>query len=333
MALIRSCGVIAALMFCSLAFGQAKAQIDGPETSQAGNLVVLNSTASVADAMKWVIPEALEGRYIQTGNQLAFSVREEGAFVFHLVAVVVDESNPPHIDVATHTVTITDGFGVCPPDEPTDPDEPDQPGEPTDPPAPPGDFADVAELSERAAKALADPKTATALAAALGTITLADIDVMRGQCSAVIETVFLARDRESQDKDWLNQWRKPLDTLVEQKKVTKAADYLAVIKAIANGLQAAIGSGQPSPQPPPAPVQPEVTITFWTQGDSCTWCKTWEREVMPQATATPGWKVVEQKTIGSAPQFDVRVGSKTQRLVGYQSFDALKSTVKKLSAN
>ncbi|MCA9182164.1 MAG: hypothetical protein KDA51_11950, partial [Planctomycetales bacterium] len=71
MALIRNCFALAAMLLSATALAQAKAQIDGPTESQAGNLVVVSSVGSVADKTEWIIPDSLNGRYIQTGNQLA----------------------------------------------------------------------------------------------------------------------------------------------------------------------------------------------------------------------------------------------------------------------
>lgn len=310
MALMRHFSLLA-LLICTPLFGQAKAQIDGPSEQQAGNLVVLNSVASVSDALKWVIPESLAGRYIQTGEQLAFSVRESGSFTFHLVAVTVDETNAADIDVATHTVTITDGFGdPCPepepgePDKPTDPDEPDQP-------EPVPDFAELEKLSKDAAASLSDPATATALAKVLRSIKLADLPTMRATVAGAVEAVMLGRNRESQSKDWLGIWRKPVDESIQ---VETAEQYLAALKAIASGLEAAIGS-TPAPSPAPAPA-PQKLIKMMTRVD-CSWCSKWRDEVKPGLLAK-GWKVQELTSGGSVPRFEVIVGGETNLLIGFQ---------------
>lgn len=341
MVVIRNCVALAAMLLSATALAQAKAQIDGPTESQAGNLVVVSSAGSVADKTEWIIPDSLSGRYIQTGSQLAFAVRDAGAFTFHLVAVVVDETGPD-IDVDSLTITITDGFGVCPPPVPDPgPDDPTNPGpvEP-DPPGPTPIYEDIEQLSEKAARELGDPKTTETLARALATVKQDQLSTMRAQVSMAIEAVMLGRDRQSQDKDWLNVWRRPLDQLIGSKNITEPKDYLSAIQAMASGLMAAIGSSPPSqpspepsppPTPAPAPEKPKVEITFLTQGDRCSWCVKWKRDELPKATKQPGWTVLETPTKESAPRFEVRVGNRVEKFVGYQSFETIQAAVKRLS--
>lgn len=333
MVVIRNCVALAAMLLSATAFGQAKALIDGPTESQAGNLVVVSSAGSVADKTEWIIPDTLNGRYIQTGNQLAFAVRDAGAFTFHLVAVVVSETGPD-IDVDSLTITITDGFGVCPPpvpdpgpDDPTNPD----PVEP-DPPGPTPIYEDIEQLSEKAARELGDPKTTETLARALATVKQDQLATMRAQVSMAIEAVMLGRDRESQDKDWLNVWRRPLNQLIESKNITEPKDYLSAVQALASGLMAAIGSSPPS-QPSPGPVKPDVEVVFFTQGDRCHWCVRWKNEVMPKAEKQPGWKVIPKPTTDAAPHFEIRVGNRVEKFSGYQSFETIQAAVKRLSNN
>lgn len=308
MALMRYLSLLA-LLICTPLFGQAKAQIDGPSEQQAGNLVVLNSVASISDSIKWIIPEALAGRYIQTGEQLAFAVRESGSFTFHLVAVTVDETNAADIDVATHTVTITDGFGdPCPEPDPGDPEQPTDPDQPTDPVP---DFAELEKLSKDAAASLSDPATATALAKVLRSIKLAELPTMRATVAGAVEAVMLGRNRESQSKDWLGIWRRPVDEAIE---VDTAEEYLAALAAIASGLEAAIGNA-PAPSPAPEPA-PQKLIKMMTRVD-CTWCQKWRNEVKPSLVAK-GWKVEELTSGGSVPRFEVIVGDDQHLLIGFQ---------------
>lgn len=300
-----------ALLVCTPLYGQAKAQIDGPDTQQAGNLVVLNSVASISDSIKWIIPETLAGRYIQTGEQLAFAVRESGSFTFHLVAVTVDETNAADIDVATHTVTITDGFGdPCLNPGPGKPDQPTDPDEPTDPdqPDPVPDFAELEKLSKNAAASLGDPATATTLAKVLRSIKLDDLTTMRATVAGAVEAVMLGRNRESQTKDWLGVWRRPIDGAIS---VDTPEQYLAALAAIASGLEATIGNA-----PAPAPV-PQKLIKMMTRSD-CTWCAKWRDEVKPGLVAK-GWKVEELISGGSVPRFEVEVGGEKHLLIGFQT--------------
>ena len=83
--------------------------------------------------------------------------------------------------------------------------------------------------------------------------------------------------------------------------------------------------------PTPAPEKPKVEIVFLTQGDRCSWCVKWKREVMPIAEKQPGWKVTPKTTTESAPRFEVRVGNRVEKFVGFQSFATIQAAVKRLS--
>lgn len=308
----------------------AKATIEGPTESKAGNLVVLNTGSSKADATQWIIPDELDGRFVHIGTQLAFSVRESGRFKFYLVAVSheTDETaaGQIHIDVAAHTVTITDGFGECKPGEPVDPVDPIDPINPVDPEPPIEGYRQIEDLSRESARRLDDPSTATSLANVLRQIRQASLAEMRKSVSDAVEAVFAMRRGPSEGKAWDVEWRKPLDQAVEKLGITTSEQYQKVLAAISKGLIDSV-TISPSPNPPQLPT---VQITFYTQGDACSWCVKWKREVKPVADAVPGWIITSVATTGSAPQFDVRVGNKVQRLVGYQTLDSLTSTVQAL---
>lgn len=324
---------------CLLGADTAKAQIDGPSESKAGNMVVLNTVASQADETRWIIPEELDGRYIQIGTQLAFSVREAGQFKFYLIAVShhpdeTDGTGKILIDVANHTVTITDGFGECPPIE--DPDKPDDPSDPDDPadPVPPGDFTELQQVSYDAAKQLGDPETAKRLAAAIRSVPVGDLAGMRQAAGKAIEAAFLARRGDSEDKAWDVVWRRPTDAMIASMKLTTSEQYVMALAALAAGLEDSIGSSpsQPPTSPPTAPpVADKVVVTFYTQGNTCPHCVRWKRDVMPVLQAKPGWTVVEKQTREAAPQFDVAVNGKTAHFVGARSVDTFVRTVAELS--
>lgn len=341
MALMRLLAVAALLVTnCHLAFGAetAKAQIDGPSESKAGNMVVLNTVASEADETRWIIPDELEGRYIQIGTQLAFSVREAGKFRFYLIAVShepdeTDGTGRILIDVDDHTVTITDGFGECPPIDPGEPDNPSDPDEPSDP-DPPGDYSELRQLSHEAAKQLSDPATAKRLAAAIRGVPVGDLASMRQAVGKAVEAAFLARRGDSEDKEWDVVWRKPTDSMIAQMKLTTGEQYARALAALATGLEDSIGSSPsepPSNPPTSPPVTDKVVITFYTQGNLCPHCVRWKRDVMPILQAKPGWSVIERDTKGSAPQFDVTVNGKSTRLVGARSVDTFIRVAAELS--
>lgn len=301
-----------------VAWGQAEAIVTGPEKSQAGNLVVLSSEGSTADATKWIVPESLHGRSIQFGKQLAFAVRESGEFVFHLVAVRSGEA--VDIAVATHTVAITDGFG----DVPTPPDPPDEPDQP-DPSDPPAGFGPLRDLSERGAKAVADAGTAAKLAAALRAVPQGPLAEMQAAAAAAVETVLLGREGESRNRDWLGEWRRPVNQWLADFGIETAEQYAAAIEAIASGLDAA-ADGEPVPEPEPAKHQ----VVMYSR-DNCSWCQRWKREVQPRLEAA-GWEVSEQFSDGRVPEFLVIVGDRRERLTGYQGTESFSRFMRHLTA-
>ena len=208
----------------SLVYGQAEAVIDGPTEMEAGNLVVLNSVASKGDAKEWIFPENLKGRYIQLGDQVVFSVRESASFTFILVAVEVSEE--VQIDTVRHTVVITNGIDSEPPTNPGDP--------PNDPPT--GDLDKVKKLSQEAAKKLADPSTARALASAIRKIKQSDLVTMKTEVAIAVESVFLSRKGVSRDKNWSDTWRRPVSESINP---SSPEEYSAILRAIADGLESA----------------------------------------------------------------------------------------------
>ena len=296
------CWFVAAVLLAVVAWADPPvAEISGPDQSLAGDLVVLNSVATKADKKRWIIPPELANRVLKTEHQLAFSVRNSGSFVFHLVAVGV-EDELIEIDTDTHVVKITGGMDGCDP-PPTDPGDP---GEPT-PPRPPNELT---KLSKQAADQLNDPTTALALAETLALISQDEsIDKMRAEVSAAVEGVFLKREGVSLTKDWLNIWRRPVSDSVV---VSTPAEYLAALQAIVSGLkQSAVESDRPIDEPT------KTKLVFYTR-DNCGWCDRWKNEVKPTIDSW-NWEVIPVDSKGAVPQFDVTApGKPVERLKGFQ---------------
>ncbi|TWU22471.1 hypothetical protein Pla52o_35270 [Novipirellula galeiformis] len=298
-------------LLCATAFGEAVAKIDGPETSEAGNLVVLNSGNSKGHVKRWIIPPALENRYIQTESQIAFSVRESGEFRFALVAVDVTGEATADVDVATHTIAITNG--ICDPVTP-DPSDPDGPTNP-DPPA----NSQLREISRDAAAKLNDPTTASALAAAISAVNLGTLDAMKADAQAAIESALLERKGASRDADWLSTWRRPINDGI---KATTPGGFLADLQAIASGLIDSVGSAKP-PVPAPVPDQPSAPKTFVTMFSrpDCSWCNRWKSEVWPTLESWD-WELKEVFSTQSVPQFEIASpGFGVAKMTGFQDVE------------
>lgn len=301
------------LMFAAVAFGQVAANIIGPSESRAGDLTVLDSSASEGDLTKWIIPDSLTGRYIETGTRLAFAVRDAGEYEFYLVMVDLEAES---IAIASHIVAVTDGFCETEPGEPGDPDQPA--------PAP----NRLQQVSRDGAIEVGDPPTARALAEAIASVSKSDLSTMRSAAKAEIDRVLNARDGGSENKDWYNKWRLPINAAIE---ADDDASFYASLQAIAAGLEDSLGTGGSDPPPTirPPPDSQRYQVTMYTR-EGCGWCDQWKREVKPDVLAL-GFRVVEQKSTGAVPQFDVTVNGKTKRLVGYQTREAFDNFISNLA--
>lgn len=225
--------VCLALLFCLPAWAQPKAVIEGPAEADPGDLVVLRGTESTGDGFRWVMPEGLG--YLQCSPlEIGFASGTPGQYTFWLIAADTEAA----IDYTQHTVTI----GEPPPDDPGQPGDPP----PDDPaPAPP---QGIEQLSRQQAEALNDPRTSAALSAAING-ALVELEGMcrRGQCpglatakSVMVSTVqrtLARRQGASQLVNWLDGWRVPMNAALEP--IQMVPDYLAAMRAAANGLAAA----------------------------------------------------------------------------------------------
>lgn len=313
--------LLIALAICSLSFA-ADARIDGPSESQAGDLVVLNSVAAEGDKKQWIIPTSLENRFIQTEHQIAFAVRESGDYRFGLVAVSLDDAGEIAIDVATHTVKITGG--LCDPVPPTDPG-PIDPG-PVDPdPDPPAPPTAVYSVSRAAAESLDDPPTAKALANVLSAIQEDTIERMKQTTRDGVESVLLARTGESRNKDWLNVWRRPVDSAITSRTPPGRKQELTLI---AKGLSDSMVFRSPIEERP-IDESPVVRIEMGSRPD-CPWCDKWKREEWP-SIHRDGWVLSEVRESGSVPTFRLTVNGQTRSFVGFKDAKFLRRHAEEMS--
>jgi hypothetical protein len=224
---------LAAILFCSTAFAEVKAVIDGPKQSSPGDLIVLDGSKSVGDGHQWVIPEGIQTLACGSAGpgQLAFASGKAGTYTFALI--VADKEAA--IDYSTHTVTIS---GSLPDPKP----DPDQPG-----PTPVPELDQLKKLSMETAARLADTVTAKSIGNAILAVE-AQIDLMcnRGQrpgldtakamMVSAIENTLNARPRTSLKVNWLDGWRKPIDAEIKRLNPKDVPAYRATMRAVAAGL-------------------------------------------------------------------------------------------------
>lgn len=132
-------------------------------------------------------------------------------------------------------VEVTIAPSVAPP-KPEDP-KPEDPKPPVS--------SDVKELSKQLSSQLADPPTASALKTALLS-TVSNIEALcnQRQCPTLdsaknsvqntINTVL--QSRKTPNKDWYRGWREPVSKAIADKKVTTTSEYIAWVRAAAEGL-------------------------------------------------------------------------------------------------
>lgn len=278
---LRTIPLISLLLFSTAALADPTAKIDGPTESQAGNMVVLNSVATVGSAKQWIIPDELAGRYFQTGDVVAFAVRDEGQFRFSLVAVEVDEAGEVLIDIASHTVTITDGFGTTPAPDP----EPDKP--------PVSDFDALKRASKAGAIAVGDSVTAKQLADAIAAIASREtVPETQRAFSAAVEGVLLNRKGASRDADWLGKWRRPVESEFVSVSPSSPSEYLAAIRVVGDGVRDSLDSASARS----VPVGASVVMEY---GDNCPPCEAWKARDSPALKAAGC--VVEHRRAKSLP--------------------------------
>lgn len=105
-------------------------------------------------------------------------------------------------------------------------------------PEPPvADTAVLAQLSADLANRINDQPTREALGAALSQPIAADIiGDAKSEIQSRVRSVLAARQGESRQADWLNDWRRPIQKEVQRIGVLSLSDYAAAIKSVADGL-------------------------------------------------------------------------------------------------
>lgn len=235
---MRFLPLIFVALLCVPSLAEVNAVIDGPETGNPGDLIVLDGGQSTGDGHRWIIPEGLQTLACGSAGpgQLAFASGTAGAYTFGLIVADKEAS----IDYVTHTVTIAGSLPVPDPDPTPDPDP-----DPTPTPVP--ELEQIEKLSAESAARLADSTTAKSIAEAI-TLVETEIDAMcsRGQCPgldatksmmvAAIERKLLERRGASRSVNWLDGWRKPINEAISRLQITDVPTYRAVMRAVAAGL-------------------------------------------------------------------------------------------------
>ena len=313
---MRFCILLLALI-ASPAFAQPSAIIDAPSQVNVGDLVILNGGKSTGVNHLWVVDERAKGRFLEipAERRIVFAIGTPGRYSFQLI--VADTS--AGISQAIHFVDVG-GVGLPPVDQPPIVSPPIPEPEKPEPPLPANEVADA---SRRGVVALGDPATANALKAALEAIVRnppTTIDRQRSAVQDAIASALLARQGVSREKDWLNEWRIPVNAAID--KVVTDETYISLIEQVIKGFEGVGKSPDPIEQPKPEP----SSITMYSR-DNCKFCTDWKRDEMPRVKSQ-GWVVNELPDLNNAvPYFDICINGRCVRHQGYLTMAALKSIV------
>jgi len=296
----------------SPAFAQPTAIIDAPSQVNVGDLVIIDGGKSAGDNHLWVVDERAAGRFLEipADRRIVFAIGTPGKYSFQLI--VADTS--AGISQAIHYVQV--GGITLPPTQPPIVDPIPVPV----PPQPPLPGNEVAEVSRRGVVALGDPATANALKAALEAIVRnppTTIDRQRSAVQDAIAAALLARQGTSREKDWLNEWRIPVNAEIE--KVVTDTNYIALIQQVIRGFDGV--------QKSPEPIEPSKSTIRIYGREGCKFCDDWKRIEMPKVKSQ-NWDVEEvTDSTNAVPYFDICIAGKCIRHQGYLTPAQLKSIV------
>jgi hypothetical protein len=281
--------LLALLLLPSVAYGEVLAVIKAPEKANIGDLVILDSSASIGDNRLWVVDPKAEGRYLILDERIVFAIGTPGTYSFQLIVADTDAA----ISQVSHNVQI--GGSVVPP-PPTDPNPP-----PTEPVPVPD--RTVFKAVRAATNFVNDPPTAAQLKQALLSLP----EKTPATVQAAIGDVLLKR--ADQTKDWFTFWRVPVNAAIDAAKLP----YAEAVKQIIEGLDANVS-------------QSASTIVLYVR-DNCPPCDKWKNEVAPRLIAL-GWVIDPQDTTTKpTPSFQINTDGKTKEVAGFLPFDEFCSLV------
>ena len=201
--------------------------ITGRTEATPGELVVLKATTPT-DVYAWVFDRSQLPDTLECSHSLAFATPRPGVYRFWLV---VHEDG--QLSTVSHTVTITGA-------QPSQP----QPRLDVTPDAPGSAIDDLAARIAKQAVDMNDPETLALLVSAWRSSAAAiragpDLQAAAATLDKAQQAAFAARplQRRRYGPDWLEGWRKPVDSwitkAVESGVIKSAADYAALWLAAA----------------------------------------------------------------------------------------------------
>jgi len=219
------------LLLPGISQAEVKATIKGPKEVLAGTLLFLSSEDAVGVNKVWMIPEELRSTSASCGENIFFAIPKAGDYRFGLV-VADKEAN---IDYTFVTIKVYN----LPPTTP-DPVVTPPPTTPTPIPVPAPTFIELRKASTTGSSFLADADTATKLNQGLTAVgnsaATKTIQELETDATRVIENVFATRTGISRSKDWITQWRIPVNNELRKLNITDPKVYGQALIAIAGSI-------------------------------------------------------------------------------------------------
>jgi hypothetical protein len=286
------------LVLCqSTVLADVSAVIKAPDKANPGDLVILDSSASIGDNRLWVVDPRVEGRYLILDDRIVFAIGTPGTYTFQLI--VADTTAA--IAQVRHNVQIGALTSPIQPPPPTDPTNP-----PPTEPAPPETNRTVFKAVRAATDYVNDPETAKELQQALSSLS----EKTPATVQAAIGDVLLKR--KDQSKNWYDFWRVPVNAAI----ANSGLPYQEVVKQIIEGLDATT-------------VQSSSYVILYVR-DNCPPCEQWKSEVAPRLLAL-GWPIrIEKTTTLPSPSVEITTNGKTVTHQGFLSFDEFCVLVSKM---
>jgi hypothetical protein len=205
-----------------------KAVIKGPKEVLAGTLVFLSNEDAIGDNKVWMLPDGVKDQVASCGTSIFLALPKPGEYRFGLI--VADKS--ANIDYTFITIKAVANITSDPTPTPIP--------IPTPIPVPPTGFAGLRKASTVGSSFLQDNETSKRLNTELTKISsqLSSLPLPEAKQVVVrtIESVLSARSYESRKKDWLTNWRYPINSELEKLQITDTATYSAAVLAIAGSL-------------------------------------------------------------------------------------------------
>lgn len=270
------------------------AVIEAPDKVSIGDLVILDGSKSTGDNHLWVVDPRVTGRFLELDDRIVFAIGTPGTYSFQLI-VADKEAN-----ISQTKKNITVGGTVPPP--PIDPG----PNPPTDPPPPVTDQS-VFKATKAATDYMNDSVTAKELHNAISALSVKTPETVQ---VATGEVFFKRKD---QSKNWLTNWRVPINMAIER----SGLPYPQAIDQVLKGLS-------------DTSIASDSTIVFYTR-ENCPPCEQWKTNEAPLFLSY-GWAIrPERTTTKPTPTFEIRFDGRTilhQGYLGFSDFSKLISSLR-----